>query len=119
MAKIVVVDDAKEVVEHIDHILRSAGHEVASFLEGSDVESRIADFGADLVLLDIVMPDRDGFQILRSLRRSEQTRDLPIVLVSSKSEPTDVEWGKMQGATDYLTKPFAGADLLSVVERHL
>lgn len=118
MAKVLVVDDAKEVVDYIDSVLRSAGHEVAGRLEGSDLETRIAEFRPDLLLLDIVLPDRDGFQILRSLRRSEQTRDLPIVLVSSKSEPTDVEWGMLQGATDYLTKPFTAETLVSMVDRH-
>lgn len=118
MAKILVVDDAQEVIDRIERVLTAAGHEVVSVLKGDDVEGRVAEFGADLVLLDIVLPDRDGFQILRSLRRAESTRELPVVLVSSKSEPTDVEWGMMQGATDYLTKPFTADDLVGAVARH-
>ena len=118
MAKVLVVDDAQEVVDRIEKVLTEAGHTVVSVLEGAGLEERLASFDPDLILLDIVLPDRDGFQILRSLRRAEATRELPIVLVSSKSEPTDVEWGMMQGATDYLTKPFTAADLVGVVARH-
>ena len=118
MARVLVVDDAQEVVDFIKSVLSSAGHEVAARLEGSDLEARIAEFRPDLLLLDIVLPDRNGFQILRSLRRSVHTRGLPIVLVSRKSEPTDVEWGMLQGATDYLTKPFTPESLVSMVDRH-
>lgn len=118
MARVLVVDDAQEVVDYIDSVLSSAGHEVAGRVEGSDLETRIAEFHPDLLLLDIVMPDRNGLQILRSLRRSEHTRELPIVLVSCKSEPTDIEWGMVQGATDYLTKPFTPESLVSMVDRH-
>lgn len=118
MAKVLVVDDAKEVVDFIESVLGPAGHEVSGCLDGADLEARIERERPDLLLLDIVLPGRDGFQILRALRRSEELRDLPVVLVSSKSEPTDVEWGLLQGATDYLTKPFTPDNLLSLVARH-
>lgn len=118
MAKVLVVDDAREVIDFIAGALRTAGHEVSGCLDGDDLETRIERERPDLLLLDIVLPGRDGFQILRSLRRSEATRELPVVLVTSKSEPTDVEWGMLQGATDYLTKPFTPENLLSLVARH-
>jgi twitching motility two-component system response regulator PilH len=118
MAKVLVIDDAQEVVEFIAAILRSAGHEVSCTQDALGLEARIERDRPDLVFLDIVLPERDGFQILRSLRRSDYTRDLPVVLVSRKGEPTDVEWGMTQGATDYLTKPFTPENLLGLVARH-
>jgi twitching motility two-component system response regulator PilH len=118
MSRILVVDDAREVIDFIAGVLRSAGHEVLADLDGVGVEARIARERPDLVLLDVVLPERNGFQILRALRRAEATRSLPVVLVSSKKEDTDIEWGMMQGATDYLTKPFTPDNLLAVVARH-
>jgi twitching motility two-component system response regulator PilH len=118
MAKVLVVDDAKEVIDFIEGVLRTAGHEVVGFQDARDLEARIETRRPDLVLLDVVLPDRNGYQVLRALRRAEGTRRLPVVLVSSKREPTDVEWGMLQGATDYLTKPFTAEGLLTLVARH-
>lgn len=118
MARILVVDDAREVIDYIAGVLQPAGHEVLTDLNGVGLEARIARERPDLVLLDVVLPERNGFQILRALRRAESTRSLPVVLVSSKKEATDIEWGMMQGATDYLTKPFTPDSLLSLVARH-
>jgi twitching motility two-component system response regulator PilH len=118
MARVLVVDDAQEAIEFIQRALRSAGHEVSAALDATGLEQRIANEQPDVLLLDVVLPERNGFQILRALRRSEDTRELPIILVSSKKEPTDVEWGMLQGATAYLTKPFSADHLLDLVARH-
>ena len=118
MAKIAVVDDAPEVLKLIAGILEPAGHEVIALADGDGLEDRIQADPPHLVLLDVVLPGgRSGFQILRSLKKNEATRKLPVVLVSSKTEPTDVEWGRMQGADDYLTKPFSAEDLLGSIRR--
>jgi twitching motility two-component system response regulator PilH len=118
MARVLVVEDAPEVIAFIAGVLRPAGHEVLAAQDGLDLEARIEKQRPDLVLLDIVLPERNGFQILRALRRAEGTRALPIVVVSSKQEATDIEWAMMQGATAYLTKPFTADSLLSLVARH-
>jgi twitching motility two-component system response regulator PilH len=117
MAKIAVVDDAPEAVDFISAILRSGGHQVIAFHDGSGLEEKLAAEMPDAVLLDIVMPLRNGFQILRSLKKASGTQALPVILVSSKGEPTDVAWGRAQGAADYLTKPFTAQQLLAAVSR--
>jgi len=71
----------------------------------------------DMLLLDIVMPRRNGYELLRALRKDERTRATPIVLVSSKNQESDRAWGKRQGADDYLTKPFTSSQLLTMVGR--
>jgi twitching motility two-component system response regulator PilH len=119
MAKIAVVDDAADVLALIGGMLRAGGHQVVTYLDGIGLEEKLAAERPDVLLLDIVMPERNGFQVLRSLRKSPSTRSLPVVLVSSKREPSDVEWGKLQGADDYLTKPFTAQQLLASVERVL
>jgi twitching motility two-component system response regulator PilH len=117
MAKIAAVDDAPEVLKLISGILEPAGHEVIALRDGDGLEERIEADRVHLVLLDVVLPGRDGYQILRNLKRNEATRRVPVVLISSKTEPTDLEWGRMQGADDYLTKPFTAEDLLERVQR--
>jgi twitching motility two-component system response regulator PilH len=118
MARVLIVDDAQEAIDFMAGVLRAAGHQVITSRDGHGLEQTIERERPDLVLLDIVLPERNGFQVLRSLRRSEGTHELPVILVSSKSEPTDVEWGMMQGASDYLTKPFSPERLLGAVGQH-
>lgn len=118
MARIAVVDDAPEVLKLISGILESEGHEVIALADGEGLERRVEADGLHLVLLDVVLPGgRSGYQILRDLKKKPATRAVPVVLVSSKAEPTDVEWGRSQGADDYLTKPFTADELLTRVRR--
>ncbi|MEM7479723.1 MAG: response regulator [Acidobacteriota bacterium] len=117
MAKVVVVDDAPEVVTLVRTMLQDAGHEIVDLPNEPDLEVRIAEERPAVLLLDVVMPERNGYQILRSLRRQDATRRLPVVLISSKKEESDIEWGKMQGAADYLTKPFTAEQLSEAVAR--
>lgn len=117
MARIAVVDDAPEVLKLISGILESEGHVVTALADGEGFEERVEADGFDLVLLDVVLPGRNGYQILRNLKKQAATRAVPVVLVSSKTEPTDVEWGRRQGADGYLTKPFSADDLLASVRR--
>jgi twitching motility two-component system response regulator PilH len=119
MAKVAVVDDAAEVLALIGGILRAGGHQVVTYPDGIGLEEKLAADRPDVVLLDVVMPERNGFQVLRGIKKAPATRSLPVVLVSSKTQPTDVEWGKLQGADDYLTKPFTAQQLLASVERVL
>jgi len=117
MAKVMVVDDAVSDLKLMESILRSAGHEVVSLSDGDRLEDQMQAEHPDVVLLDIVMPRRNGYEILRALRRDSRTRATPIVLVSSKNQESDRVWGKKQGADEYLSKPFKSDQLLSVVSR--
>lgn len=119
MARVFVVDDAPAELQLISAMLESGGHVVIASQEAVDVEQKIQESRPDVVLLDIVMPDRSGYDVLRKLKRHPDTRAIPVALVSSKSEESDVFWGKSQGADEYLPKPFKQSDLLGVVERLL
>jgi twitching motility two-component system response regulator PilH len=117
MAKVMVVDDAYSDLKLMESILRSAGHDVVSLSNGEKLEDQMQAEHPDVVLLDIVMPKRNGYEILRALRRDSRTKATPIVLVSSKNQESDRLWGKKQGADEYLAKPFTSDELLSVVSR--
>ena len=117
MAKVMVVDDAYSDLKLMESILRTAGHEVISLTDGDTLEAQLNAEHPDVLLLDIVMPRRNGYDILRALRRDERTRATPVVLVSSKNQDSDRAWGKKQGADDYLGKPFTSEQLLNAVSR--
>ena len=117
MGKVMVVDDALSELKMIEGILRSAGHQVVAFEDGEALEDHIADEQPDPLLLDIVMPKRNGYDVLRGIRRDPRTKDTPVVLVSSKNQESDRVWGKKQGAVDYLPKPFTPDQLLGVVRQ--
>jgi twitching motility two-component system response regulator PilH len=117
MAKVMVVDDAYSELKLIESILRSAGHQVVTLIDGEALEERVTTERPDVLLLDIVMPKRNGYELLRALKRNQQTKTMPVVLVSSKNQESDRAWGKRQGADDYLTKPFTSDQLLTTVGR--
>jgi twitching motility two-component system response regulator PilH len=115
MGKVMVVDDAYSDVHMIASILRSAGHQVVTYLDGEALEEKMAAEQPDLLLLDIVMPKRNGYDILRGIKKDARTRNTPVVVVSSKNQESDRAWGKRQGADDYLMKPFTPEQLLTAV----
>jgi len=117
MGKVMVVDDAVSELKLMEGILRSAGHQVSCYDGGELLEQRVADERPDLLLLDIVMPNRNGYELLRSLRKDPRTKDTPVVFVSSKNQESDRVWGKRQGAAEYLPKPFTAEQLLMMVRQ--
>src|SRR6266446_4203518 len=98
MGKVMVVDDAYSELQVMETILQER---------------------PDVVLLDIVMPKRNGFEVLRSLRKDERTKQTRVVVVSSKNQESDRVWGMRQGADEYLPKPFTSEQLLTIVRRFL
>lgn len=117
MPKVMVVDDAKSELKLMEGILKSAGLEVVCLPGGERLEERVVEERPDLLLLDIVMPQRNGYEILRSLKRDGRTKAVPVVLVSSKNQESDRVWGKRQGADEYLGKPFTAEQLVTVVRQ--
>ena len=115
MAKIMVIDDSQATVDMLASILQGASYSVSGHTNPQGVEEKVAADVPNLVLLDIVMPERNGYEVMRALKRNSATRNIPVLLVSSKGEETDVKWGMRQGAADYVVKPFSPDDILSKV----
>lgn len=106
MARILLIDDSLTDRAAIGAWVREMGHEI---IEATDAESglKVAQQSLpDLILMDVVMPGRNGFEATRMLRRDEKTQGIPVIIISSKGQPTDIAWGKRQGAAGYLPKPF-------------
>lgn len=117
MGKVMVVDDAYADLQMMESILRSAGHDVLTYTDGDQLEEKVLKERPDVVLLDVVMPKRNGYEILRGLKKDERTKRTPVVVVSSKNQESDQVWGKRQGADEYLPKPFTPEQLLTAVRR--
>ena len=117
MARILIVDDSPSQLLGIQRIVEKLGHEILTATDGAaGVETAKAEL-PDLVLMDVVMPNLNGFQATRTLARDEATRHIPVILVTTKDQDTDRMWGMRQGAKAYITKPFSEDDLSEVLER--
>ena len=116
MSKILVVDDSPTEIHQFKAMLEQMGHEVITAENGRDgVKMAIAE-QPDVVLMDIVMPDMNGFQATRQIARGADTKHIPVIIVSSKNQETDKVWGQRQGAKGYITKPVDTNELVSVMQ---
>ncbi|MCC8446942.1 MULTISPECIES: twitching motility response regulator PilH [Xanthomonas] len=117
MARILIVDDSPSQLLGIQRIVEKLGHETITATDGAaGVEAAKAAL-PDLVLMDVVMPNLNGFQATRTLRREPSTQNIPVILVTTKDQDTDRMWGMRQGARAYITKPFSEDELSEVIER--
>ncbi len=116
MATIYVVEDDQNIREIESFALKNSGYEVEDFACAADFYKRVERVLPDLVLLDIMLPDRDGLDILKDLRARVETRRLPIIMVTAKTTEIDKVKGLDQGADDYLAKPFGVMELISRVK---
>ena len=117
MARILIVDDSPSQLLGIQRIVEKLGHQILTATDGAaGVEAARAEL-PDLVLMDVVMPNLNGFQATRTLARDEATRHIPVILVTTKDQDTDRMWGMRQGAKAYITKPFSEDELSEVLER--
>ena len=117
MKKILIVDDSTSMVRMIQSVLEKEGYQAIGISDPSLIEQTIDSEGPSLILLDVVMPERDGFQVCRSLKNSQAYKRIPIIVVSGKSTASDRFWAEQQGANGYVVKPFAPVDLLREVRR--
>lgn len=113
--KILIVDDSPTERYYLTDILVKHGYEVATAESGEEALARIRIEKPQLILMDVVMPGANGFQVTRSIARDPQLQDVPVIICSSKNQETDRIWGLRQGAKEYLVKPVDAADLLAKI----
>jgi twitching motility two-component system response regulator PilH len=114
--KVLIVDDSKTEQMFLTDLLQRNGYAVRSADNAEEAFKRLADDKPDLILMDVVMPGQNGFQLTRAINRTPEYTDIPIFICSSKSLETDRVWGMRQGAKDYITKPVNGAELLAKIK---
>jgi twitching motility two-component system response regulator PilH len=117
LPKILIVDDSPAESRLMQSLLDRAGYSSVAIHDPTRLEQMIDLEHPSLILLDVVMPQRNGFQVCRELKRHADYSRIPVVLVTSKNTESDKFWGKEQGADGYVVKPFSGDDLVGAVNR--
>ena len=117
--RILIADDEEHLGRLVKFKLESAGYEVDWRQNGKEAWEGINGKKPDLVILDVMMPEMTGFEVLKRIRADEELVSIPVILLSAKSQQEDVRAGMELGATEYITKPFRPAALLECVKRLL
>lgn len=119
MSKILIIDDSPTEVHILKGFLDKNGFEVVVAADGKSGIQAAIDEKPDLILMDVVMPGVNGFQATRKLSKSDETKDIPVIMVTTKSQETDRIWGMRQGAVDYLVKPVKEQQLVDKINEVL
>jgi twitching motility two-component system response regulator PilH len=119
MSKILIVDDLPTEVQLMQDAISQLGHMTIVATDGEQALEMAKREVPDLVLLDVVLPRMDGFQVCRKIKKDAQLSKIPVVLVSSKTQESDKFWGLKQGASAYICKPFSPKELADTVSQYL
>ena len=119
MSTILIVDDSSTLREMVAGVLLEAGMSILEAQDGAEAQEKIAASPPDLVILDIVMPSMNGYDLCRWIKSNPNTENLPVVICSSKGEEFDRYWGMKQGADAYIAKPFRPDEMVETVKQLL
>jgi len=114
--KVLVVDDSKTELMFMTDLLQKNGFKVRTAENAEDAFRRLGEEKPDLILMDVVMPGQNGFQLTRAITRDPLYADVPIIMCTSKNQETDRVWGMRQGARDYITKPVDSDELMAKIK---
>ena len=117
MTKVLVVDDSQAVVKLMLSLLQQGGFHSVGISDPTKIEEVIEQERPNVILLAVVMPQRNGFQVCRELKSQGTYSKIPVILVTSKTAPSDRYWGEQQGANGYIAKPFTPDELINEVKR--
>jgi len=116
ISDILVVDDSRTELHHLCDILGRRGFTVRTAENGDEAMRRLAERRPDLILMDVVMPGTNGFQLTRTITRDPRYAGVPVIMCTSKNQETDKVWGMRQGARDYVVKPVDADELLAKIK---
>lgn len=117
--KILVADDEPDMLMLITARLEASGYEAITAIDGQDALNKIRETKPALILLDVMMPRLNGYQVCREVRKDPDLKDIPVIMLSAKSQESDKFWGKETGADDYITKPFEASELLAKIKARI
>ena len=116
MTRILIVDDSPTQLNVISRVLSKHGYEIITAEDGEIGVMKAVSEKPDIILMDVVMPNLNGFQATRQITRNPETSHIPVIMLTSKDQDTDKVWAQRQGASDYLTKPPSETDLLVKIQ---
>lgn len=114
---ILIVDDSPTEMRLVREALQKGGYRILTAVDGEEALEKAAGENPSLIVLDVVLPKKNGFQVCRQLKTAPTTKDIKIIMVTSKSQDTDRFWGLKQGADAYMTKPFKEEELLGNIKK--
>jgi twitching motility two-component system response regulator PilH len=114
--KILLVDDSKTELHVLSELLSKKGYQVRTAENGEEAMRRLQEDKPDLILMDVVMPGQNGFQLTRAITRDPAFANVPVIICTSKNQETDRVWGMRQGARDYVVKPVNPEELLNKIK---
>ncbi|MEE9326572.1 MAG: response regulator [Cocleimonas sp.] len=112
---VLIADDSETQLAHLKSILDSAGYKTITAKSGNEAVELSQKLDPDLIMLDIVMKDGDGYKACRSIKKNPKLANTPVIMVSSKSNPVDKQWAKQLGAADYIVKPYENKQILDTL----
>ena len=118
-SKILIVDDEPNIVIALDFLMRRHGFDVRVARNGEEALAAVADFRPDVVLLDVMMPAKDGYQVAQKIRANPELKGTKIVMLTAKGRDTEISKGMAVGADAYVTKPFSTRDLVAQIQQVL
>ena len=119
MSKVLIVEDSLTQREAISEFLKGSGLKVIMAKDGVEALEIFDQHNPDLIVLDVVMPRMNGYEVCRKLKSDDGTKNVPVIMCSSKNEQFDRYWGMRQGADAYLTKPFKAGELIDTIKQLL
>ena len=117
--KILIVEDEESLLRLESILLTSKGYEVIGARNGQQALEALSNHGPDLVLLDIMLPEIDGFEVCNRIKNNPETRQIPVIMVTAKNSGDDMARGEAAGADWYITKPFKSAMVIETIQRFL
>jgi DNA-binding response OmpR family regulator len=111
--KVLIVDDEPNIVAALEYLLQRSGYEVRAAANGDEALRQVEAFGPDLVLLDVMMPQKSGYEVCQRIREHEDWRPIKIIMLSARGREAEVSKGLSLGADLYITKPFSNAELVA------
>jgi twitching motility two-component system response regulator PilH len=112
---ILLVDDSKTELHYLSELLTKRGYTIRTAENGEEAMRKLGEAAPDLILMDVVMPGQNGFQLTRAITRDPRFAEVPVIMCTSKNQETDKVWGMRQGARDYIVKPVNADELVSKI----
>ena len=118
-SKVLVVDDSKPDLEKLRSIVANAGHDVVTAISGQEAIEKAISAQPDLIFMDVIMENKDGFEACREIIANKDTKDIPIVFVTGKCQKADRVWAELQGGKALIGKPFTSDEIVSEINKHI
>jgi len=118
-SKVLIVDDSKPDLEVLRAIVTNAGHQVVTAISGQEAIDKAASTRPDLIFMDVIMNNKDGFEACREIIANKETKNIPIVFVTGKCQKADRVWAELQGGKALVGKPFTPDQIMTEINKHI